>query len=453
VGAGVDGFPPSPAPRWRRAARLLSGDVARKGYLSGLDQALISLTNFLTSVMLARALTPTQFGAYGVGFILTRFARAFQEGLIIQPMTAMAPGLEGDRRRAYISGVGGLQVGLALGGALACAGLGWYLTRLGNTVAGPTLFALWCPILLAMPQEFVRRVFYTEGQVALAVLNTLVSGVAQLALLSVWLGAGSESGTVGLYAIGWSSGLALVLGLVQTRHLWTRRGLDLMATWRRNWRFGRWVLGGTAANWFAIEVYPVLTAGLVSFAATGAYRALQTIVAPVYSLLRAMDTYFTPRLADRRRIAGAAGVVHMVRRMFLVTGPPVALVLAVAVAFSEPLLRVLYGETYVDYAGGMKLMAVFYALLYSFWPIQSALKALERPKPIFVGSVAALLAMATLGVAAILRWEVYGTIAGQALSAAILAIVLWGTWLRWLHTSRAKAPAAIVAGGSETGPV
>jgi O-antigen/teichoic acid export membrane protein len=386
--------------------------------------------------MLARALTPTQFGAYGVGFILTRFARAFQEGLVVQPMTAMAPGLEGNQRRTYVTGVGALQAGLAIGGALACAVFGWYLTLEGNTVAGPTLFALWCPILFAMPQEFVRRVFYTEGHVGLAVLNTLVSGVGQLALLGWWLSAGADSGTVGLYAIGWSSGLALALGLLQTRHLWTWRGVDLLGTWRRNWRFGRWVLGGAAATWFAIEVYPVLTAGLVSFAATGAYRALQTIVAPVYSLLRAMDTYFTPRLADRRRIAGSAGVVHMVRRMFLVTGPPVAVVLFAAVAFSEPLLRILYGETYVAYADGMRLMAVFYALLYSFWPIQSALKALERPRPIFVGSVAALVAMATLGAAAIVTWGVYGTIAGQALSAAILAVVLWATWMRWLRSGR-----------------
>jgi O-antigen/teichoic acid export membrane protein len=389
--------------------------------------------------MLARALTPTQFGAYGVGFILTRLARAFQEGLIVQPMTSLAPGLEGERRRAYLSGAGALQIGLAAVGALACVLGGWYLTRTGNTVAGPTLFALWCPILLGMPQEFVRRVFYTEGRVSLAVLNTSVSGVAQVALLAGWLGAGAELGTVGLYAIGWSSGLALVLGLIQTRRLWTRRGVDLPETGRVNWRFGRWILGSTAANWFAIEVYPVLTAGLVSFAATGAYRALQTIVAPVYSLLRAMDTYFTPRLADRRRLAGSPGVVHMVRRMFLVTGPLVAVILLVAVVFSEPLLRFLYGDTYLEVAGGMRLMALFYGLVYSYWPIQSALKALGRPKPMFVGSLAALAAMATVGVAAILRWGVFGTIAGQALSAAIMALVVWATWLRWLRSTEAKS--------------
>jgi O-antigen/teichoic acid export membrane protein len=430
---------------------LLSGDIARKGYLSGVDQALISLTNFVTSIMIARALTPTQFGAYGVGFILLRLARAFQEGLVIQPMTSIAPSRLPDERRAYISGSAGLQLGLAVGGALACAVFGWILTDLGNTVAGPTLFALWCPLLLAQPQEFVRRVFYTLDQVALAVLNTVVSGVAQIALLAWLLAAGAQSGTVGLYAIGWSSGLALVLGLIQTRRLWVRRGVDLLATWRTNWRFGRWVLGGTAASWIAIDVYPVVTAGLVSFAATGAYRALQNLVAPIHSLLRAMDTYFTPRLADRRRIAGSPGVVHMVRRMFLVTGPPVALVLVISVAFAEPLLRLLYGPTYLAYADGMRLMAVFYALLYSFWPIQSALKALEKTRPIFISSMVALGAMLTIGVWAILRWGVYGTIGGQALSALIISVVLWATWLRWLQSARQTEGLPLPAASGQAG--
>jgi len=421
---------------WRRATRLLFGDIARQGYLSGLDQALISLTNFLATVLLARALTPTQFGAYGVGFLLLHLGRAVQEGVIVQPMTSLGPSLQGEVRRAYLTGSAALQIWLAVIGALACALMGWLLTRLGNTVAGPTLFALWFPLLLAQPQEFIRRVFYTLSQVDLAVLNTVVSSVVRLSALGWMLGAGADQGTAGLYAIGWGGAAGLALGLVQTRRLWIRRGVETIATWRRNWAFGRWVLGSTMANWVAVEVYPILTAGLVSFAATGAYRALQNVVAPIHSLLRAMDTYFTPRLADRRRIAGAAGVVHMVRRMFLVTGPPVAVVLVLAVVFAEPILRLLYGDTYLAYASGMRLMAIFYALWYSFWPIQSALKALEKTRPIFVGSVAAMIAMATVGVWAILTYGVYGTIAGQALSALILSLVLWTTWLRWVQSSR-----------------
>jgi O-antigen/teichoic acid export membrane protein len=402
--------------------------------------------------VLARALTPTQFGAYGVGFLLLHLGRAFQEGLIVQPMSALGPSLGRPERRVYLSGSALLQVGLALAGAIACAGVGWVLIELGNTIAGPTLFALWFPVLFAQLQEFLRRVFYIEGQVGLAVLNSLTSNGVRLAITVAALAAGADSGTVGLYAIGWGGLAGILLALISTRKLWVRRGVAWLETWRRNWRFGRWVLGSTAANWVAVEVYPILTAGLVSFAATGAYRALQNVVAPVHSLLRAMDTYFTPRLAERRRIAGSGGVAHMVGRMFLVTGPVVAAILVVGVYFAEPILRLLYGETYVGFAPGMGLMALFYALWYAFWPIQSALKAVERTRPIFTASLLATFAMFTVGGWMILQWGVYGTIAGQALSAAIMAAVLWVTWLRWLQTDRMSTHPAPVTGSSPAGP-
>ena len=97
-----------------------------------------------------------------------------------------------------------------------------------------------------------------------------------------------------------------------------------------------------------------------------------------------------------------------------------------------------------------RMMAIFYALLYSFWPIQSALKALERTRAIFLGSLGAMIAMATVGVWAILRMGVYGTIVGQALSAAILSLVLWSSWLRWRHAPRNRAGASSEAGAEHS---
>lgn len=423
--------------------------MARQGYLAGIDQGLISLTNFLASILLARSLSPTQFGAYGVGFLLLHLVRSIQEGVVVQPMTALSPSLRGEDRRRHLTGSAFEQLALAGLGAAGCAAVGWLLIESGNDVAGPMLFALWLPVLLAQPQEFVRRVFYTEERVPLAVLNTAVASVVRLATQGWILAAGSDSGTAGLAAIGLGGAAGLILGAGQTRHLWVRARFDVAAVWRRNWEFGRWVLGGTITNWFAIEVYPILTAGLVSFAATGAYRALQNVVAPIHSMLRAMDTYFTPRLADRRRISGGAGVTHMVRRMYLVTAPVVAVILVLAVVFAEPILRLLYGETYVAYAAGMRWMAIFYLFWYSYWPIQSALKAVEVTRPIFLASMAAILMMFTFGVWAILTWGVYGTIAGQAFSALIVSVVLWSTWLRW-RRAHADGSRAVGASGYPT---
>lgn len=76
----------------------------------------------------------------------------------------------------------------------------------------------------------------------------------------------------------------------------------------------------------------------------------------------------------------------------------------------------------------MVLMAIFYALLYAYTPLQTALKATHVSRPIFIANLAAILAMFTAGIWMILRWGVYGTIGGQVLNSLIVTAILWWAW-------------------------
>jgi len=114
--------------------------------------------------------------------------------------------------------------------------------------------------------------------------------------------------------------------------------------------------------------------------------------------------------------------------MYLISGVPILAFLAAAALLARPAMRLFYGETYLVFAPGMLWMTVFYALLFAYWPLQSALKAIRRTRPVFVANLLAILVMATAGVWAIARWGVFGTIAGQALNAAIVGVVLWTAW-------------------------
>jgi O-antigen/teichoic acid export membrane protein len=188
-------------------------------------------------------------------------------------------------------------------------------------------------------------------------------------------------------------------------------------------------MGSTLANWVSVEFYPVLTAGLVSFAATGIYRALQNLVAPIHMLLRATDTFLTPRAAKIYHENGVPALSRTLRLTYLLVGIPILGVLGLAMLFPEQLLRLIYGERYVPYSNGMVLMALFYALWFAYWPLQTGLKAARTSRPIFISNLAAILCMFSVGIWMILRWGVAGTIAGQALNALVVAVILWYAWL------------------------
>jgi O-antigen/teichoic acid export membrane protein len=389
---------------------------------------LISLANFLATLILARNVTPTQLGVYGVGFTTLRLVRAIQEGITIQPLNTFGAAMDDQSFKQYATSTSLIQILLALAGAASVALAGWVATDIGNTTAGPTLFALWSNILWWQLQEYVRRMMYTRGQVFNATMNTLLANVVRIGLMIWWASQARLDGVSGLYAIAMGSLVALVPGLWQTRPYWSRHFTSLRQTWRQNWGFGRWMLGSMIANWVSIEFYPILTAGMISFAATGAYRALQNLVAPVQLLLRATDTFLTPRAARAYHLNGQPALARLVHRSYLVTGIPILGFLSIIVLFPAPILELLYGETYLEYSQGIYLMAAFYALMYAYWPLQTAFKAARISRPIFIANLAAILAMFTVGIWMIQRWGVYGTMAGQALNALIVLGVLWTAW-------------------------
>jgi O-antigen/teichoic acid export membrane protein len=249
---------------------------------------------------------------------------------------------------------------------------------------------------------------------------------------------GRLTGIAGLEAIAWGAFAALLPSLWFTRNYWTRQIANLKETWQQNWTFGRWLLGSFLANWAAVEFYPVLTAGLISFAAAGAYRALQNLVAPVHLLLRAIDTFLTPRAAKLYEKNGPQALTRTLRSIYLAISLPVAILLIIALLFPEQMLSLIYGDTFLEYSNGVILMALFYALMFAYWPLQSIFKAAQLSRPIFIANALAIVSMFTVGIWAILNWGVYGTIIGQGVNALVINLVLWGYWI-YLTRRTAKA--------------
>lgn len=419
----------------REVFNFFSGSGARGGYLAAFDQGIISAANFLATIILARSVSPTELGVYAVGFIILRLVRAIQDGIIVQPMNAYGAPMTEARFKRYATSTSIIQISMALVMSVIAALGGWLLIETGNDTAGPALFALWAPILLWQLQEYLRRMMYARGKILDAAINTSISNGVRLGILIWWAYHGQLTGVTGLYAIALGALFAILPGVWQTRRYWSRKFYNIHLTFLRNWRFGGWIAGGNILTWLSFEFYPVLTAGLISFAAAGAYRALQNLVAPIHTLLRAFDTYITPRAARMYRQQGLPALNRTLRRTYIIAGIPTAGLLLLAIVFRTQLLELFYGNTYLDYAQGVFLMVVFYALTYLYWPLQIVLKAARKSQPIFYASAAATLVMATFGVLMILRWDVYGTIAGQSVNALVTTLILYAAWKRFSKES------------------
>lgn len=425
---------------FKKAIHLFNTKLANNGKYAAIDQAVISLANFGASILLTAIVTPTELGVYAIGFLAIYVIRAVQNGIIIQPLNTFGAGKSESDFRAYFSAAAIHQLVLSILSAVGAALLGYILILLGNDTLGPTIFVLWFSFFTWQTQEFLRRAFYTRGEVHKGVWISLSANVIRIGLIVVLSQVSQISGLTGLIAIGWGSLAATLLGIWLARAYFTIQFQNLLTVWNENWRFGRWILGASLADWMVVNLYPILMAGMISFAATGVYQTLQNLVAPIHVLLRAIDTFITPVLAKLFDTHGIQKLKHGLRLIFLIGGIPVAGLLVLVLIFTPQLLYLLKGETYLLYADGIYLMAIFYFFMFINRPLQMVFRAVRDGKQVFIANILAMISMFTVGLWMINRWGLYGAIAGQALNAIIISLVLLVAWFRYLRLAEDKLP-------------
>jgi O-antigen/teichoic acid export membrane protein len=432
----------SKLPPW--AQKWIFGATSHRAYLSLLDQGVISLSNFLATVYLLREVSATEVGIYAVGFSLLRFVRVVQEGVIVQPVNAFGASMKREEFQRYLGSTLFSQLGFTVLVGIGALVFGYLLTAWGQDTAGPALFRLWFVFITWPLQEFIRRAFYTRGDVHLAAGISTVSNLARFGTMFWMVGQGTLTGSAGMNAIGLGAVAGLLFGAWGARKYFTFKlnWGEVKTNWSKNWKFGKWMLGALLANFVALEVYPLVVTGMISFAATGAYRALENLVAAVHVILRAMDTFITPYTAKAYDSSGTKHLYRIVRRAYLFGGIPIILILIAAIAFTEPLLKLLYEESYLNTQSGIIWLSLFYLLWFTYWPVQSALKAIKRSRPVFTANVAAIVCMFTLGLLSIRLWGLNGAFIGQALNALIVNVILWRAWLRL----KKEEPAQVAVG-------
>lgn len=434
------------APRPRSSP--LPGILSRSSLWGVCDQALISATNFLTTIVIARSLSPTDFGAFTLAYTAIQLANSLQAALVTQPHNVIGATRSGTEYATYTTVTAISQLlftGVVASTAAVCAVVA--------AVAGWGIVSLLLALILALVawqlQEFVRRVLYTEDRLALAFANDLLSyGVQAIVIFALGL-AGQLTGARALIVVAITSALAAMWGCWGIRatlryHYATRPGA-LKRGFAENWRFGKWLFGAALAAWTSDQCYPALVGGLVSVAATGSLRAVQTIMGPTHILLRAMSHSLTPRAARTYAAGGYPALRAFIRRVTLITAPVMfAYCLAIAV-FAKPILTALYGDCYRQYDWLLALIALSYALIYTRTPAIIALEARGISRPVFQTYVWLTLLVFTVGIGAVYWLGLPGAALGLVGTGVVSNGILWW-WYRRMAEAETPGELPITAG-------
>lgn len=381
------------------------------------DQSIVSLTSFLTMILLARELTPDEFGGFVIIYGALLLFNALQSGLFTQPHNVLGASRWNNDYVRYTSTTLYTQLifslglaGLAVAAFFAGSSFGWSVA--------PLLLAMAPAIVAWQVQEYLRRIYYTEGRIRAAFLNDLLSYGGQIiAIGAVWY-AGALTGPTAIFVLALTSALAAIVALW---HLQDRLTPSFdMSVVRDNWFFGKWLFGANLVQSGRMQLHLMLIGGLVSVTAAGLYRATQNLVAPTHIMMNAVRSIAMPRAAAIHSEDGAAAMHrYLIRIGALGLAPILIYFVAVSIA-AEPLLHLVYSGQYDGYAWLVWVFCVVYLLAYAGQVLTVVLSAMRVTRAVLYAEVVTIVTAVSAGVPLIWLFGIGGAILADVIVGATL---------------------------------
>jgi O-antigen/teichoic acid export membrane protein len=280
---------------------------ARQGVLRAgwgvADQALSSLANLAVGALVARAVSPASFGAFGLVFSTYLIVLGACRALVAEPLVVRFSARRDAEWRSATRAATGSALALGIAAGLGCALVGFA----AGGVFGQALLALGVVLPGLVLQDTWRYAFFAAGRGRKAFTNDLASAAALPALAALSYG----THAVGLFVLVWGAAgtLAALLASLQAGFApapiagpsWIRRQRDLGFPYLGEFA----ALGAGEAALFGV-------AGLAGLAAAGALRAGQILVGPLRVLFLGVRLAAVPEgvrlLRDPRSSPRAAAV-------------------------------------------------------------------------------------------------------------------------------------------------
>lgn len=392
------------------------------GALAVMDQAVISASNFVTMVVMARVLSADAFGLFTLGYAVLFLLNALQDSVITEPHAVLSARRTGSDFVDYTTSTAWSQLAFVLAIALA-AGLLVIVTAVTDADDVGPFACLGIAAVGWQLQEFVRRVLFVQSRLRAVVVNDVLSfGGQAIAVIGLSVGHALTVDS-GLLAIGVTSLVAAALGGLQVRPV--LRGRAAWADVRSNLAFGRWLAAAQVSFNVAIRSYLYLVAALVGTGGTGFLGAATVLFGPINVLLFSAGTLLPIRLARTRAVRGDADLRGQLARFQLLTTPLiVAYCLAIAIA-ANPLMTFLYGDKYPDATAVIFILAVYNILRYPAGILTAGMKARQQARGIFVANTAAAVFAVLGGSILVAAFGVAGAATGMAIGTGGLALICW----------------------------
>ena len=394
----------------QKLLRCISQEIVKGSFYSIMSQAVVSGSNFVGGIIVAKATGISDFGVYSLIATTVLALQGMQQALIIGPMMFLSEVGEGsqDRFSRYFILQVMLSAPLAISAAVA-------IEVFLNQWRVSQVLAIIGVIFFLQLQELLRMRFYIDLKAGKVLALDIANHVLRLMLLLFlwWFEFLSVSSAFLVMAF---AGGVTCLRVIRNVTLQPFRACADLA--RKSFRYGRWLLLESFAYYLSIPSYLFLSSVLLSHEATGGLSAAISLMNLPNALVLGVMNLAVPmarrKLLDEGYEAWRSQLMST-GMMVIVTS--ICVYVAISSAGSSFLGKV-YGSEFEKYGNLLPIVGVCYCFLAVNTVLAAAFRIAHAPQ---IGAVTKLWSsVITLSVAypLITLWGVEGAAAGLVVSSA-----------------------------------
>ena len=393
----------------KRAARW-----ATKGGLAILDQGLISGSNFLIGILLARWLVPAEYGAFSLAFSVFLLLSYVYQSLLSEPQAVFSGSAYRQCLRGYLKALLSIQLVVTIFGLVLLGGSATVVYFMGEAdglpgalagvaIASPCILFFW----------LLRRSYYMNLAPARAAMGAFIYFVLVVSGLIVAYKKAliSPFSAYLLMAIG-----ALATGiflLTQVKKVLPPDACDppsAAQAWHKHWEYGRWALAVSVVTWIPYYMYYPLVSAFRGMAAAGQLKALMNLSLPMEQSYTALAILFLPYAARVCREKGVKSSGPLVRRIIMLFVGGAVLYWGLLIPFKGVVFHLLYGGKYMEVAPLIPYVALGTTMWSAAFGPAILLRAIESPDLIFYARLVASILSLLVGVPATKMFGLWGVV-------------------------------------------
>ena len=389
-----------------------------------MDHGLISGSNFLLGIVLARYLGPEQYGAYALAFSTFVLLSLIHSALAMEPMSVFAPSIYRKTLREYLGLLLWVQI-LASAIIVVCAVAGGAFSKLlgehshlisafeGIALASPCVLIFW----------FARRAFYLQFRPGHALIGSIL--YSAILCFGIWVLASGRllSPFAAFVVMGAAALLTSLLLLFLLRPTINEKAiskvLSVKDVLKRHWHYGRWAFASSLFIWVPWNSYYSVVTHFSGLAESGTLKALLNLAMPMTQTYTAFSLLFISQAAHLGHEKGWEAVKVLAWRIAgLYTLGSSAYWILICL-FRNQLITLMYAGHYQEMAPLIPVVAIASILSGAAMGPTIAIRAMRSPANVAAIYFGSSLGSLLVGIPACRAWGIRGAVIGILLSSFI----------------------------------